>query len=241
MSTDRYRDWDGAYILGSLSGVERREYERHLADCAECRAAVAEFVALPGLLAQVPAEEAQRMLGAEPAPLAESPESAPPSLLSRLSSAAASARRRTRVQVAGLVAAAALVSAAAAVAIPLATAPTTPQPTGYEVALDALPGVPVTASVTFVPEAWGTRIDMDCSYAELSDSASPPPYGETPRWQYVMYVTDAQGEEYPIGSWTSTPGSTMHPSLATGLAIDDIVSVDVRTATTGRIILTGAP
>lgn len=231
MSNDRYRDWDAAYILGSLSGTERREYERHLNDCDECRAAVAEFVGLPGLLAQVPAADAQRLLG--------EPVTTPaPSVLDRLAARVADARRRTRVKIAGLVAAAALVAAATAVAIPLAINAGGADAPGYQLALDAEPGVPVTASVTFVPEAWGTRIEMDCSYAELS---TPAPSGDTPKWEYVMYVTDADGAEYAIGSWTSTPGSTMHPSLATGLSVDQIVGVDVRSASSGRIILTGAP
>lgn len=233
MSTDRYRDWDGAYLLGSLSSAERREYERHLAECADCRAAVAEFVGLPGLLARIPAEEAQRLLES-PVPEPARSEPAPPSLLDRLAAAAATARRRTRFRVAGLVLAAAAVSALAVVAIPWATSSVS-SPSGYHLALDAEPGVPVTASVTFVPEAWGTRIDMDCSYEEA-------PSGDGPTsWEYVMYVTDAQGEEHAIGSWTSTPGTTMHPSLATGLSVDQIVSIDVRSATSGRVVLTGAP
>jgi anti-sigma factor RsiW len=29
-SVDKYREWDAAYVLGSLSTDERREYERHL-------------------------------------------------------------------------------------------------------------------------------------------------------------------------------------------------------------------
>lgn len=232
MSTDRYRDWDAAYILGSLSGAERREYERHLNDCADCRASVAEFVGVPGLLAQVPAADALKLLGesaAVPEPV--------PSVLDRLAAGVARARRRTRFKIAGLVAAAALVAAATAVAIPLAAGSVSGDD-GYQLALAAEPGVPVTASVTFVPEAWGTRIEMDCSYAALS---TPAPGGETPKWEYVMYVTDAAGAEYAIGSWTSTPGSTMHPSLATGLSVDQITAVDVRSAASGRIILTGAP
>ena len=59
MSTgDRYAQWDAAYVLGSLSGAERREYEAHLEQCPSCRRAVAELAGMPGLLARVPAHEA---------------------------------------------------------------------------------------------------------------------------------------------------------------------------------------
>ena len=42
MSTDKYREWDGAYVLGALSPEERLEFEDHLPDCPDCTAAVAE-------------------------------------------------------------------------------------------------------------------------------------------------------------------------------------------------------
>ncbi|MGV0798210.1 zf-HC2 domain-containing protein, partial [Mycolicibacterium elephantis] len=53
---DRYVTWDAAYVLGSLSGDERREYEAHLQTCAQCRAAVAELSGIPALLAKVDAD-----------------------------------------------------------------------------------------------------------------------------------------------------------------------------------------
>ncbi|GGM39010.1 anti-sigma factor family protein [Dactylosporangium sucinum] len=43
----------GVYVLGALSPPEREAYERHLADCAECRAEVAEFADLPALLGRL--------------------------------------------------------------------------------------------------------------------------------------------------------------------------------------------
>jgi hypothetical protein len=39
--------------LGALSPTERETYERHLADCAVCRAEVAELAALPGLMGRL--------------------------------------------------------------------------------------------------------------------------------------------------------------------------------------------
>ena len=49
---DRYVTWDAAYVLGSLSSAERREYEAHLETCPRCRTAVAELSGIPALARQ---------------------------------------------------------------------------------------------------------------------------------------------------------------------------------------------
>ena len=43
------RTWDAAYVLGALSGAEKREFEAHLATCPRCSAAVAELSGIPAL------------------------------------------------------------------------------------------------------------------------------------------------------------------------------------------------
>lgn len=45
--------WDVAYVLGSLSNADRREFEAHIADCKSCRDAVAEVSGMPGLLSRL--------------------------------------------------------------------------------------------------------------------------------------------------------------------------------------------
>ena len=47
-TTDRFRDWDAAYVLGALDSEDRRAYERHLAKCPSCSKALAELAGLPG-------------------------------------------------------------------------------------------------------------------------------------------------------------------------------------------------
>uniref|UniRef100_UPI000ABF841D anti-sigma factor family protein n=1 Tax=Nocardia lijiangensis TaxID=299618 RepID=UPI000ABF841D len=83
---DDYTTWDAPYVLGSLTGSERREYEEHLAGCIDCRAAVAELAGLPGMLALVPAETALGMIGT---PDGSVPETSPPvpELLPKLAAA----------------------------------------------------------------------------------------------------------------------------------------------------------
>ena len=54
---DEYAIWDAAYVLGSLSSVERREFEAHMADCPLCRSAVGELIGMPVLLSQLDRDE----------------------------------------------------------------------------------------------------------------------------------------------------------------------------------------
>ncbi|GAC1644254.1 MAG: hypothetical protein NVS4B6_17220 [Mycobacterium sp.] len=51
--THEYALWDAAYVLGSLSFSERREFEAHLSTCPSCREAVSELSGMPALLAQL--------------------------------------------------------------------------------------------------------------------------------------------------------------------------------------------
>jgi anti-sigma factor RsiW len=68
------------YVLGALSPPEREAYERHLADCEQCRAEVAEFGELPALLGRLDPDVAQAMsapswAGPSAVPSAEHPAS----------------------------------------------------------------------------------------------------------------------------------------------------------------------
>jgi hypothetical protein len=47
---DKYAQWDAAYVLGSLSEQDRREFDAHLGECWACRDAVAELSGMPALL-----------------------------------------------------------------------------------------------------------------------------------------------------------------------------------------------
>jgi len=47
---DKYAHWDAAYVLGSLSETDRREFEAHLDECRTCWDAVTELAGMPALL-----------------------------------------------------------------------------------------------------------------------------------------------------------------------------------------------
>src|ERR1700761_6543692 len=51
--THDYATWDAAYVLGSLSPADRREYEAHLSVCPLCDQAVGELSGMPALLSKL--------------------------------------------------------------------------------------------------------------------------------------------------------------------------------------------
>ena len=51
-----YATRDAAYVLGSLSPADRREYEAHLSVCPSCTQAVAELSGMPALLSKLDTE-----------------------------------------------------------------------------------------------------------------------------------------------------------------------------------------
>ncbi|MFS8097587.1 hypothetical protein LFM09_10650 [Lentzea alba] len=63
-----FREWDVAYVLGSLSSGDRHTYERHLTACPSCEHEVCRLTGTAGLLARVPAEWAVESLAAPPVP-----------------------------------------------------------------------------------------------------------------------------------------------------------------------------
>ena len=53
----KYAEWDAAYVLGSLSEMDRREFEAHLEKCPECSDAVSELSDIPALLSLLDLDE----------------------------------------------------------------------------------------------------------------------------------------------------------------------------------------
>ncbi|SFS77714.1 anti-sigma factor family protein [Saccharopolyspora flava] len=138
---DPFAHFDAAYVLGALSPEDRAAFERHLAGCEACTAAVGRLAELPGLLGQV-----------DPAQVDDGTDRLP-GLLDEV-------RRGRRRRTAGAVAAGA-VAVAACAAMVLSTGLTESGP-GTE--MTALGSYPVAASVNLSDLPSGTRVDVDCEY-----------------------------------------------------------------------------
>lgn len=220
-------EWDGAYVLGALSPEDRRTFEAHLEECAECRASVAELAGIPALLSRVPAPEADfgERARAE-STLMAGRESMLPALarrarLSRL-------RRGWAATGAAVLAAAAIV--AAVVAPMRLDAP--PQPT-TSIALAQSSPSPLTATVGLTAQSWGTTLTMTCRYAPSGASSG---YGGF-QGRYALYVTDASGTATLVASWSAWPGATIHASGAVDLTVPQLRTVQVRDLASGAVLL----
>lgn len=221
---------DGAYVLGALSPSERLDFERHLVGCAECSRAVRDLAGLPGLLAQVDVDDLEP--GADPP--------VPPSLLPSLVREVRGSQRRRSALVA-VVAASAAAVAVGALAVggaigdgrePTSTTPSasvTATPSGRPML--AVGPTPVRADVLVSSVAWGTRLDLSCSYAVQEDD-----YEASPAGQYALVVRTRDGRTEQVATWRGLPGRTMRLSAATATSRSDIEAVEMRTAD-GRVVL----
>lgn len=223
--SDRFATWDAAYVLGALSPAERREYEEHLAGCPACQAAVSELAGLPGLLAQVPPEDAA-LLAAAPAEVLD--DGPPPDLLARMR-ARPTRGRRLAVSLAGAAAALVLILAGIAYAVGLVPfGSSDPQ----RLAFASVTANAFTAVVDVVPVDDGTNIAVECVYGEIGE---PKAGGANER--YRIYVVDRGGRSELVKEWPAKPNKVMHPSGHTGLRVRQIEKVEIRDSATDETLL----
>jgi hypothetical protein len=247
MTTCGHDHEDGAYVLGALSPEDRVAFERHLPGCPECAQSVREMAGLPGLLARVPVE----ILDPDKLPMPV-PETLLPALVRRVRR---TQRRRTWIT-GGLVAAAATIAIGAVVVATLGTGdaktppsaaptvsstvtatvtpttePTTAPTTTAPVLMTPVGLEPISGWLSLTQVGWGTRLDLECSYASQIEGYSGPSWST-----YTMYVRTTDGRTERVASWKAVPGKTMKLSAATASDVDEITNVQVRTAA-GKTVL----
>lgn len=250
--TDKYADWDAAYVLGALDPEERREYAAHLEGCESCRRSVSELAALPGLLASVPADtfpagapddvpaqaarpEVARLDGVVVRAPARGAEIVP---LARVAAAARRSRVRRRLS---LVAAAAVVAVGgmfagsalgpATVAGPPAASPTSSLVAqAVTVKLTPVGDNPMWADLVATPKPWGTRLEWSCRYDRPVATAAPDGggYASEPV-TYELVLVDRQGTRVVAATWTTagTDATGLGASSALPLAALERIEIGV--------------
>jgi anti-sigma factor RsiW len=225
---DEYTMWDAAYVLGSLSSDERREFEAHMGDCPLCGSAVGELSCMPALLSQLDRDDLAAIddrSGVEPLLL---PDELLPSLLAKVSWR----RRRSRILTwtAGAAAAAVL---AIGVLVGVAGHYRTSVPTPPQASMSVQPMAQVgtnrlTSMVSLSSQQWGTFISMNCVCL-----ASLNAHHDT----LAMVVVGRDGSHTRTATWVANPGHTATPAGSISTPVDQIASVQVVSAGDGQVLL----
>ena len=232
-----YAMWGAAYVLGSLSPAERREFESHMGNCKPCRQAVAEISGMPALLSRLDKDDVAEL--DEHGQAASAPPPPGPELLTSLLHKVTWRRRRSRV-LTWAVAAAAAVVLIAAVLVALRSNPAVPAPEpppqASPSALVMTPVTPTTvsATITLSSHQWGTQIDMNCTYGPEPENAA---HEEEAPDQLAMVVVGRDGSQSRLATWISLTGTTATPGGSTSMPIDQIAAVQVVSVDDGNVLL----
>jgi anti-sigma factor RsiW len=223
-----YATWDAAYVLGSLSPADRREFEAHLSVCPSCTQAVAEISGMPALLSKLDSDTV--------AAINEGDHTieAPPNVLPSLLWAVRQRRRRSRLMTwSSGAAAAVLLAIGVFVSIPSFTghSPTSTPPQAS--VPSALPmaqiGTKALAStVSFSSQNWGTVIDLRCV-------CLAPVYAHHDK--LAMVVVNRDGTHTQLATWVADPGHTATPAGSISTPVEQIAAVQVVSADNGKVLL----
>lgn len=209
---------DGAYVLGALSPGERDRYEAHLAQCVECREAVASLAVLPGLLGRLSAADAERPGRSE---------FVTEQRLPKLVRTVARSRRRQRwrvVAVAGVSACVAMFAGLAAGSARHAAPPSTQvspssQPTPMW-AMRRVATTAVTAQVAVSESDAGTTVTMRCAYPPSDKPARP--------YVFRLVAVGQDGVSEQIGSWMAGAGDEVLVTGTVRWSLNDLTRVELR-------------
>ena len=226
---DPYAMWDAAYVLGSLSGNERREFETHMAACPRCREAVAELSGIPALLGQLSAADVEALDD----PAAEPPPLRPEVLGTLMQKVEWRRRRRRRLSAFTLAAAAAVLAVAVVVGIwpGIGGHGGGDEPMAAAVTMSKTAQTPINAAITMSSFGWGTRIDMVCTYGDYASRGQAAPQN------LGMVVIGHDGSSNQIATWVGLNGATALPSGSTTLQKDQIKSVQLVDTDTKAVLL----
>jgi anti-sigma factor RsiW len=233
-----YAMWDAAYVLGSLSAADRREFESHLVNCPDCREAVAELSGVPALLSQLDSadvtaiDESGRASATGAAGTVGAAPEISPELLPSLLAAVRWRRRRARLTTW-------VASAAAAVVLgigvfvgvqghqgPSLTGPQ--QVTASAQHMNQVGTHLLDSTVSLTGQHWGTSINLKCvCLAPLN----------APHDTLAMVVVGRDGSQTRLATWVAEPGHTATPAGSISTPVDQIAAVQVVAADSGQVLL----
>jgi anti-sigma factor RsiW len=223
----RYAMWDAAYVLGSLSSADRREFEAHMADCPSCREAVAQLSGMPALLSRLDRNEVAAINESDhTSGVQEMSAELLPSLLATVRWR----RRRTRLVTWTAAAAAAVVLSISVLVGVAGRSPTSAPPQASASALPmAQVGTTLLAStVSLSSQQWGTHI-------ALKFVCTAPVYAHHDT--VALVVVGRDGSQSRLATWVAIPGHSATPTGSISTPVDQIAAVQVVLADNGRVML----
>jgi len=244
---DQYAEWDAAYVLGALSPSDRRAYERHLAECAACRAAVAELAGMPGLLSTLTAGHAEALVAEVPgaglpdddgpAPYDVDPGLAPVVSLTSLAGAARRSRTRRRSLLA--VAASALVVAGAIGGSTLAgsglfapdgvgtTPPSAAVAGARTIELRPVGDARMRADLVVTPTDWGTSLEWSCDYPPEPGQQADGDYTPPEPIRYELVLVGQDGARTVAGTWAWSGGTTTDLDASSAIPMTEVDRIEI--------------
>ena len=223
-SSDKYRTWDAAYVLGSLSRDEQIEFESHLHGCPACSNSVSELADIPGLLALLDVHDFDA-LGESTTPHGATAV-APGIVGSR------PARRRPALQAATTAAAciAALTFAIGGLAFLPSDSLTSPPAQMSALPMTPVRPSPLTATVSLAGHSRDTEIQMRCTYGQEREGTADDD-------ELAMVVVSRDGSRRQLTTWVGRSGAIASPAGVVELPIGQIAAVQVVSADTGEVLL----
>jgi anti-sigma factor RsiW len=218
-----YATWDAAYVLGSLSPADRREFEGHLGVCPLCSQSVGELSGIPALLSKLDGGTVAAMDAGDRL-------EGPPNLLPSLMTEVRRRRRRVRMVTWTTGAAAAVLLAVGLFVGVWAHHPTPSPPQAVVSALpmDQVGTTALASTVSLSSQQWGTYIDLNCV-------CLAPVTAHHDR--LAMVVVGRDGAHTQLATWVADPGHTAKLAGSTSTPVDQIAAVQIVSADSGQLLL----
>lgn len=220
----RHTMWDAAYVLGSLSSTDWREFEAHMTGCPECRQSVAELSGIPAMLAQLDRND----LGA--INVADHPSGATElscAMLPPLLAAARSRRVRSRAMTWMGSAAAVILTIGVLMGVHGSLSTSMP-PAVSALPMDQVGTTLLASTVSLSRQQWGTNIAL--KFVCLAPAGAPHD-------TVALVVVGRDGSQTRLATWVAIPGHTATPTGSVSIPVNQIATVQVVLADNGHVML----
>lgn len=242
---EELRTWGGAYVLGALEPSERARFARHLTGCEGCRAEIAAFAPIPGLLSGLAASAAET---SDPAGTGLLPPPAPDAVMEGAIRRAHQEQRRDRRRLrrwqvlavaAALAAVVAVISRPSPASVPTATgevagsattleAPPTTGPTGTAPTVVSTAVAPAALTFAIRPAEGGTesgtiRLESRRWGTALFVEATGLPQ----RGAYTLWAVGADGRREPAATWGPTESGRTTCAGATSIMTGQLARIEI--------------